>query len=308
VPDDSLPWAEPAFPWGGNKNPGDPVGLQTEGFFALPSVGSTVWVGFDGGFIGRPVWLGSWLKLGELPEEVTDPRYIRLMKTPGGHLLIFDDTPGQTRILLATLSQDSGGTPHTVRFLELNDQTKKVTLRNTDNVGSDPRSLELDANSKKSTLSEGPNRKLELDQTLQKNTLQQKVLQTIVQDGTLNKTTITDGTHTITLDTLVGTITISAMGGAATIVLTAAAVTITVGGITMTFDGVTGNADVATAGNILLGTGSTQGVCLDSLISVIIAMVGVYNGHTHGASPGPSAPMVPPVLGVNSSSTVKAKL
>lgn len=129
VPDEACPWAEPCLPVGGFTNETRPEGLQSEGFFALPSVGSTVWVGFEGGFIGKPVWLGCWLKSGDLPEEISDPANIRLFKTPAGHILLFDDTPGSRKILIATPSADNTGLPHTVRFLNINDQEGKTTLK-----------------------------------------------------------------------------------------------------------------------------------------------------------------------------------
>lgn len=95
IPDNLCPWAEPAFPFGGNTG-------SDAGFVMIPEKGSTVWVGFEMGFIGRPVWLGTWLGLGEMPTDVTDPNFVRLIKTPYGHKFILDDTLGQQKIDIKT--------------------------------------------------------------------------------------------------------------------------------------------------------------------------------------------------------------
>lgn len=112
VPDGLCPWAEPAFPFGGSPN---------EGFFMVPPVGATVWVGFEMGFTAKPVWLGAWYGKNEVPPEVTDPDKVRLIKTPGGHLLIFDDTEGAEKISLIT--QDGN------RYMIMDDQPGTVTLQ-----------------------------------------------------------------------------------------------------------------------------------------------------------------------------------
>ena len=307
VPDDACPWAEPAFPWGGMVDLTAPNGLKTHGFFALPVVGSTVLVGFDQGFTGRPIYLGAWLIQGAIPEEVTDPQYIRLMKTPAGHLLLFDDTPGNERVILATPQLNTGGVPHTVQFVELNKATEKLTIRNTDNVSSDPRSIELDASSSKTTISEGVNRFIELDQANSRNTIRQSPTQSIIQNGAAGTTTITDGSSSITLDAS-GTITITQ--GSSTIVMNAAGIILTAGANTITLTAA-GIMDVVASGLITLGPAAVQGVVLDSIIAVIATMASQYNAHTHNSSvpiPSPGETMTPPVLGVNSSSTVRAKL
>lgn len=73
------------FPFGGNT-------VSDSGFFMLPEIGSTVWVAFEMGFVGRPVWLGSWLGSGEVPTEASGaPQFVRIIKTPMGHLLMFSD-------------------------------------------------------------------------------------------------------------------------------------------------------------------------------------------------------------------------
>jgi hypothetical protein len=72
----------------------------------LPAVNSTVWVAFEMGFSGNPIWLGSWLGSGEVPSEATaNPQYIRVIKTPTGHKIVFDDKPGQKSVTI----QSAGG-------------------------------------------------------------------------------------------------------------------------------------------------------------------------------------------------------
>lgn len=134
VPDGLCPWAEPCFPWGGNLG---------EGFFALPSVGSTVWVGFELGFTGKPVWLGCWYGSGELPQEITDPAYVRILKTPAGHLILFDDTPDNRVIIIRSV----GG-----REIIVNDQTQSIQVRN----GSDTDRMLI--NSTETTIFKGSNK------------------------------------------------------------------------------------------------------------------------------------------------------
>jgi uncharacterized protein involved in type VI secretion and phage assembly len=128
VPDIHCPWAEPAFPFGGSIN---------QGTVAIPPVGASVWVGFDQGYLGKPVYLGAWYGLGELPAEVTvlpDPSLIKLVKTPGGHVVALDDTlPGTVRIThlnttMEVLLDGTGGV--TIRT----NPTNKITIDLAGNV------------------------------------------------------------------------------------------------------------------------------------------------------------------------------
>lgn len=273
IPDEALPWAKPCFPFGGQKRAANAAasnGNVTDGFFMLPSVGSTVWVAFELGHTGLPVWLGGWFGDGELPPEITDPAAIRLIKSPAGHVFLMDDTEGAERIFLATT--DDGGAnvdgPR-IRFVELDDDAKTLTLQNS------------------------PDQKVTLDRTNQQTSIQNESGQTIVQDGAAGTTTITDGATSIQI-TAAGVITIT--NGTATITVDAA-----------------GNISLSNpvAGTILLGTAAVQGVCLDSLITVISDMVTKFNTHTHDSNvPVPAAAelQTAPVIGVNSSSFVRAKL
>ncbi|HVK55997.1 MAG TPA: phage baseplate assembly protein V, partial [Burkholderiales bacterium] len=90
-------WAQPCFPWGG---------LADQGWFAVPEVGAQVWVEFEAGDLHMPIWTGSfWQQASDVPAEVQDQPTTRLMKTPKGHLLVFEDKDDGEQITL----KHSGG-------------------------------------------------------------------------------------------------------------------------------------------------------------------------------------------------------
>lgn len=98
VPDvagaDPVGWAAPCAPFGGSQ----------AGFFALPVVGSGVWIEFEQGDPSRPIWVGSWWgSSSEVPSALLAPPYRKVMVvTPGGHTVTLDDTPGAGGITLET--------------------------------------------------------------------------------------------------------------------------------------------------------------------------------------------------------------
>jgi uncharacterized protein involved in type VI secretion and phage assembly len=63
VSPDPLGWALPCTPYAG---PG--VGL-----YAVPPVGASIWVEFERGDPGLPIWSGCFWNEGELPAAATDP-------------------------------------------------------------------------------------------------------------------------------------------------------------------------------------------------------------------------------------------
>ncbi|MFZ7127171.1 MAG: phage baseplate assembly protein V [Desulfobacterales bacterium] len=87
-------WALPCFPFGG---------LADQGFFTVPEVDAQVWVEFEGGNPNQPIWTGTfWQQSGDPPaESALTPPSTRLLKTPSGHTLQFDDEPGAERFRLA---------------------------------------------------------------------------------------------------------------------------------------------------------------------------------------------------------------
>lgn len=101
-------WALPCVPFGGGAD---------HGFFMIPNVESQVWVEFEEGDIDRPIWTGTfWQQDMDIPQEGdVDEMTTRLIKTPSGHILQFDDKEGEEKIKLhhktqAELTIDENGT------------------------------------------------------------------------------------------------------------------------------------------------------------------------------------------------------
>jgi uncharacterized protein involved in type VI secretion and phage assembly len=82
-------WAMPCVPFGGIQN----------GFFAIPAIGSGVWIEFEQGDTDYPVWTGCYWGIGEVPA-------LALAGVPGlqqiviqsleQNTLMISDTPGPT--------------------------------------------------------------------------------------------------------------------------------------------------------------------------------------------------------------------
>jgi uncharacterized protein involved in type VI secretion and phage assembly len=90
--DTETGWALPCFPFGG---------LAGHGLFLVPENDAQVWVEFEEGDIARPIWTGTfWQKKEDVPSEATegDGTKTRLLKTPGGHLLRFDDETDKEKL------------------------------------------------------------------------------------------------------------------------------------------------------------------------------------------------------------------
>lgn len=101
-------WALPCLPFGG---------LKDFGFFMVPENDAQVWVEFEEGNLTQPIWTGTfWQQQGDPPAEaaVEEPT-VRLIKTPSGHLLQFEDKSGEESVTLrhtskAELTIDEKGT------------------------------------------------------------------------------------------------------------------------------------------------------------------------------------------------------
>lgn len=90
LPSGSLSWAMPCAPFAGSG----------VGFFALPPVGANVWVEFEGGDPGKPIWSGYFWGAGEVPlSPAIEQR--KIIKTAGA-AITFDDTPGAEGITIET--------------------------------------------------------------------------------------------------------------------------------------------------------------------------------------------------------------
>jgi uncharacterized protein involved in type VI secretion and phage assembly len=89
-------WALPCAPFGGSQT----------GFFALPTVGAGVWIEFEHGDPDYPVWAGCWWgSAAEFPPAVLVPPPASgkvMIRSPGGHEVLLDDTPGVGGITLKT--------------------------------------------------------------------------------------------------------------------------------------------------------------------------------------------------------------
>jgi hypothetical protein len=82
VPDvlgQTLGWAMPCVPFAGPQS----------GFFAMPSVGANVWVEFEGGDPGFPIWTGCFWSPGEMPPHAGMP-HVKLFKTDYAQVKIDD--------------------------------------------------------------------------------------------------------------------------------------------------------------------------------------------------------------------------
>jgi uncharacterized protein involved in type VI secretion and phage assembly len=90
-------WAAPCFPYGGNPDCG---------LYLLPEVGASVWAEFEMGDAQCPIWSGVWLAgpgPGEMPAEAAaSPVTAKVLKTAGGHVLLFEDAPGGLRVTLVS--------------------------------------------------------------------------------------------------------------------------------------------------------------------------------------------------------------
>lgn len=84
------------------------LAAKLQGFFAIPAVGTGVWIEFEHGCPECPIWAGCWWgSKAEMPlvllEEHTEKKM--MLKTEGGNSILLDDTPGKQGITLET----SGG-------------------------------------------------------------------------------------------------------------------------------------------------------------------------------------------------------
>jgi uncharacterized protein involved in type VI secretion and phage assembly len=86
-------WALPCMPFGG---------LQGQGWFAVPEVDAQVWVEFEEGELRHPIWTGTfWQADGDPPADAAlSPPTTRLLQTPSGHILQFDDKQDEERFRL----------------------------------------------------------------------------------------------------------------------------------------------------------------------------------------------------------------
>lgn len=91
--DEESDWALPCFPFGGTPE---------ATFFMVPETGAQVWAEFEEGDLQRPIWVGTFpQQSSDVPQEAAkSPPTTRMLRTPGGHLLQFDDKSGEEQIHL----------------------------------------------------------------------------------------------------------------------------------------------------------------------------------------------------------------
>jgi uncharacterized protein involved in type VI secretion and phage assembly len=91
-----IGWATPCAPFGGNKS----------GFFAVPPKDAGVWIEFENGDPDLPIWSGCWWgSATEMPPTLLTPpppSHKVMLRTPAGHTVLLDDTPGTGGITLET--------------------------------------------------------------------------------------------------------------------------------------------------------------------------------------------------------------
>lgn len=134
-------WALPCLPFGG---------LADQGLFLVPEPDAQVWIEFEEGDVSRPIWTGTfWQQSSDVPAEAAlSPPTTRLLKTPSGHLMQFDDKSGDERFFL----QHPAGAE-----LEI-DKNGSITL--TDAGGS---TVTLDANGGKVSVEDSNGNTLTMD-------------------------------------------------------------------------------------------------------------------------------------------------
>jgi hypothetical protein len=83
---DEVVMARPALPYG---------------VFFVPEPGDKVWIEFEGGDTGLPLWTGVQYVAGEWPDEgKANPPQKRVIKTPSGHVMVFNDKGGEEGIVI----------------------------------------------------------------------------------------------------------------------------------------------------------------------------------------------------------------
>lgn len=78
-------WAVPCAPYAGTQ----------AGFFAIPPIGAGVWIEFEAGDTSRPIWVGAWWGVAEVPMKPmgapTDP-FTKILRSDFGLIIALDDT------------------------------------------------------------------------------------------------------------------------------------------------------------------------------------------------------------------------
>jgi uncharacterized protein involved in type VI secretion and phage assembly len=81
---DETDWASPCVPFGGGG----------AGWLMLPKTNDPVWIMFESGDLGRPVWIGFWFNKTDTPPEGAGPD-MRVLQSKSGHRVEFGDAEGE---------------------------------------------------------------------------------------------------------------------------------------------------------------------------------------------------------------------
>ena len=162
--DQETGFALPCSPFGGKTN---------QGLFMIPEVDAQVWVEFEEGNVDRPIWVGVfWQQESDTPEEAAkDEPTTRVIRTPSGHVLQFDDADGEEQFRLA----HPAGTEMII--------DAQGTTKITDAAGN---SFTLDAENKEVVLEDGNGNTVTLDSS-----------GTVIEDSNGNKVTMAAGSITL---------------------------------------------------------------------------------------------------------------
>ncbi len=85
-PPEMQVWARPCF---------------ASGHFFVPPVAAKVWVEFEAGDTGYPLWVGTWYPQGTVPPEADKPSPTgRVVHTPSGHVIELSDADGEEKLVI----------------------------------------------------------------------------------------------------------------------------------------------------------------------------------------------------------------
>lgn len=98
------------------------------GSWFMPEVNDEVLVAFDRGDMQNPYIVGFlWNEEGRPPNEGIDPN-VRRLQTVSGHILEFDDRPGQEKITLKTRSGNEISINETTQEIKISAPTGRLTI------------------------------------------------------------------------------------------------------------------------------------------------------------------------------------
>jgi uncharacterized protein involved in type VI secretion and phage assembly len=150
-------WALPCVPFGG---------LADQGFFMIPEVDAQIWVEFEEGNVHAPIWTGVfWQQPSDVPSEgAKDEPTTRVIKTPSGHVLQFDDEDGSERFRLfhpkgAKMTIDENGT---VELVNANSERLLLDADNGEVILEDSNGNRLTMNSSGTILEDSNGNKIEM--------------------------------------------------------------------------------------------------------------------------------------------------